>query len=133
MEHAWIAGEPATLEAAIVAAAKLLAASRSPLIAGLGTDVAGARAAVSLAEKVGAVVDHMHADALLCNLDVMRSSGVLVTTPTEAQVRADTLLLVGPGLDATWPIRAPSVSSAAFFAYAPDAIWQFRQPAKWTW
>jgi formylmethanofuran dehydrogenase subunit B len=103
MEHAWIAGEPATLEAAIVAAAKLLAASRSPVIAGLGTDVAGARAAVSLAEKVGAVVDHMHADALLCNLDVMRSSGVLVTTPTEAQVRADTLLLVGPGLDAARP------------------------------
>jgi formylmethanofuran dehydrogenase subunit B len=103
MEHAWIAGEPATLEAAIVTAAKLLAASRFPLIAGLGTDVAGVRAAVSLAEKVGAVVDHMHADALLCNLDVMRSSGVLVTTPTEAQVRADTLLLVGPGLDAARP------------------------------
>ena len=103
MEHAWIAGEPATLEAAIVEAAELLAASRHPLIAGLGTDVAGARAAVTLAERVGAMVDHMHADTLLRNLDVMRSSGVVLTTPNEAQVCADTLLLVGPGLDGPWP------------------------------
>jgi formylmethanofuran dehydrogenase subunit B len=103
MEHAWIAGKPATLEAAIVEAAGLLASSRHPLIAGLGTDVAGTRAAVMLAERVGAVVDHMHADALLRNLDVMRSSGVLLTTLNEANVRADTLLLVGPGLDGAWP------------------------------
>ena len=103
MEHAWIAGEPATLEAAIAAAAELLASSRHPLIAGLGTDVAGARAAVALAQRVGATIDHMHADALLRNLDVMRSSGVVLTTPNEAQVRADTLLLVGPGLDGPWP------------------------------
>ena len=103
MEHAWIAGKPATLEAAIVEAAKLLGSSRHPLIAGLGTDVAGARAAVVLAERVGAVVDHMHADALLSNLHVMRSSGVVMTTPSEADVRADTLLLVGPGLGGAWP------------------------------
>jgi formylmethanofuran dehydrogenase subunit B len=103
MEHAWIAGEPATLEAAIIAAAELLASSRHPLIAGLGTDVAGARAAVRLAERIGAVVDHMHADPLLRNLDVMRSSGVVLTTPNEADVRADTLLLIGPALDGAWP------------------------------
>jgi formylmethanofuran dehydrogenase subunit B len=103
MEHARIAGEPATLEAAIAEAAELLASSRHPLIAGLGTDVAGARAAVTLAERVGAVVDHMHADALLRNLDVMRCSGVVLTTPNEADVRADTLLLVGPGHGGAWP------------------------------
>jgi formylmethanofuran dehydrogenase subunit B len=103
MEHAWIAGEPATLEAAIGEAAELLASSRHPLIAGLATDVAGARAAVALAQRIGAVVDHMHADAVLRNLDVMRSSGVLLTTPHEAQVCADTLLLIGPGLDEPWP------------------------------
>lgn len=103
MERAWIAGEPAALDNAIAEAAKLLASSRHPLVAGLGTDVAGARAAVALAERVGAVIDHMHADALLRNLDVMRSSGVLLTTPSEAQVRADTLLVVGTGLGETWP------------------------------
>jgi formylmethanofuran dehydrogenase subunit B len=102
MEHAWIAGRPTALDAAIEAAAKLLASSRCPLIAGLGTDVTGARAAITLAERIGAIIDHMNSDALLRDLDVMRSSGMLITTPTEAQARADTLLLIGPGLGEAW-------------------------------
>lgn len=102
MQQAWIAGEPAALDTAIEEAAKLLTSSRYPLVAGLGTDIAGARAAITLADRIGAVIDHMNADALLRDLDVVRSSGVLVTTPSEAHVRADTLLLVGPGLAETW-------------------------------
>lgn len=96
MERAWIAGEPVVLDAAIVEAAKLVAASTQPLIAGLGTDVAGVRAAISLAQRVGGVIDHMHAESLLRNLDVVRSSGIMLTTPTEADMRADTLLVAGP-------------------------------------
>jgi formylmethanofuran dehydrogenase subunit B len=96
MREAWIAGKPATLETAIAEAAALLSASRQALIAGLGTDVAGARAAIALAERTGAVIDHMHSNALLRDLDVIRSSGVMLTTPTETYVRADSLLLVGP-------------------------------------
>ena len=143
MECAWIAGEPAALDAAVAEAAQLLASSRHPLIAGLGTDVAGARAAVALAERIGAAIDHMHADELLRNLDVMRSSGVLRTTPSEAHVRADTLLLVGPGLGETWPRIAativrgnaaefsmPALSSVASTGSAPDVIWQFRRLGK---
>jgi len=102
MEHAWIAGRPAPLDAAIGEATKLLSLSRYPLIAGLGTDVAGTRAAIMLAHRVGGLIDHMNSDALLRDLDVMRSSGMLITTPSEAHVRADTLLLVGPGLGGTW-------------------------------
>ena len=102
MEHAWIAGQPATLDAAIEGAAKLLGSSRCPLIAGLGTDIAGARAAITLADRIGGIVDHMHSDAVLRDLDVMRSSGVLITTPTEVHVRADTLLLIGPGFGEAW-------------------------------
>jgi formylmethanofuran dehydrogenase subunit B len=100
MRDAWIAGKPATLETAIAEAAALLSASRQALIAGLGTDVAGARAAVALAKRTGAVIDHMHSNALLRDLDVIRSSGVMLTTPTETYVRADTLILVGPMLEA---------------------------------
>ena len=96
MERAWIAGKPVTLDAAIAEAAKLVAASSQTLIAGLGTDVAGARAAIALAEGTGAIIDHMHAESLLRDLDVVRSSGVMLTTPTETHVRADTLLLAGP-------------------------------------
>ena len=95
MERAWIAGKPASLESAVAVAARLLAASRQPLIAGLGTDVAGARAAIVLAQRTGAIIDHMNSDAVLRNLDVMRSSGVMLTTPSEASIRAETLLVTG--------------------------------------
>jgi len=96
MERAWILGRPAALDAAVAEAGKLIAASTSMLIAGLGTDVAGARAAIALARRTGAIVDHMNSEGVLRNLDVMCSSGVMMTTPTECHVRADTLLLVGP-------------------------------------
>jgi formylmethanofuran dehydrogenase subunit B len=102
MSHAWIDGTPAELSTAVAAAARLLDASRQPLIAGLGTDIAGARAAIAVAQRIGAAVDHMNADALLRDLDVMRETGVMLTTPHEARVRADTLLLVGPGLIEDW-------------------------------
>jgi formylmethanofuran dehydrogenase subunit B len=96
MQRAWIAGDPVTLDAAIAEAARLVAASNQTLIAGLGTDVAGARAAIALAQRVGAGIDHMHSESLLRGLDVARSSGVMLTTPTETDVHADTLLLAGP-------------------------------------
>jgi formylmethanofuran dehydrogenase subunit B len=103
MGDARIDGRPVTLEAAIAEAAKLLGRSRLPVIAGLGTDVAGTRAAVALAERLGGVIDHMHSDALLRDLAVMQQAGAYVTTPNEARVRGDTLLLVGPGLMEAWP------------------------------
>jgi formylmethanofuran dehydrogenase subunit B len=98
MDRAWIDGKEVNLKAAIAEAARLLAASRFPLIAGLGADVAGARAAIALATRIGAVVDHMHADALLRNLDVMRSAHLMTTTLAEVRTRADCLLLVGSGI-----------------------------------
>jgi formylmethanofuran dehydrogenase subunit B len=98
MHHAWIDGTAAELDTAAATAARLLDASRQPLIAGLGTDVAGARAAITLAQRIGAVIDHMNADALLRDLDVLREAGVMLTTPSETSLRADTLLLVGPGV-----------------------------------
>ncbi len=101
MSHAWIDGAPAQLSDALAAAARLLDASRQPLIAGLGADVAGARAAAALAQRLGAVVDHMHGEALLCDLDVMREAGAMLMAPSEARARADTVLLVGPGVGET--------------------------------
>ncbi len=100
---AWIEGAPVSLEEAATAAAHILAASAQPLIAGLGVDVEGARAAVALAERVGGIVDHMHSAALLRDLDSLRETGVMMTTPGEARVRADVVLLVGASLLETWP------------------------------
>lgn len=95
MDHAWIDGRPVELDAACAEAARLLQQSRLPVIAGLGTDVAGARAAIALAQHAGAVIDHMHAEALLHDLDVVRDAGMMTTTPGEARLRADVLLLIG--------------------------------------
>jgi formylmethanofuran dehydrogenase subunit B len=103
MGDARIDGRPVALDLAIAQAARLLGASRLPLIAGLGTDIAGARAAIALADRIGAVVDHMHGQALLREVAVMREAGAYLTTPNEARLRADTLLLVGPGLTEAWP------------------------------
>ncbi|MBV8837127.1 MAG: tungsten formylmethanofuran dehydrogenase, partial [Alphaproteobacteria bacterium] len=101
--EAWIRGRPASLQDAVAEAARLLGASRMPVVAGLGTDVAGARSAISLARRLRGAIDHMHAAALLRDLDVMRESGMMITTPNEARRRADLLLLVGPGLTEAWP------------------------------
>ena len=98
-----IEGAPASLDDAAAAAARLLARSGQPLIAGLGADIDGTRAAIALAQRVGGVVEHMHSAALLRDLDCMRETGVMLTTPGEARVRADVVLLVGDGLMQTWP------------------------------
>ena len=103
MADAWIDGSPAALRAAAIEAAKLLNASRLPLVAGLGTDVDGARAAIGLAAQLGGAIDHMHSRVLLRDLDVAREAGMMVITPNEAALRADTLLMVGPGLETAWP------------------------------
>ena len=98
-----INGMPASLDEAVAAAAQLLARSRQPLIAGLGADVDGARAAIALARRVGGVVEHMHSASLLRDLDCLRETGIMLTTPGEALVRADLVLLVGDGQTEAWP------------------------------
>jgi formylmethanofuran dehydrogenase subunit B len=98
-----IDGAPASLDEAAAAAARLLARSHQPLFAGLGTDIDGARAAIALAERLGGVIEHMHSAALLRDLDCLRETGVMLTTPGEARVRADVVLLVGDGLTEAWP------------------------------
>jgi formylmethanofuran dehydrogenase subunit B len=45
----------------------------------------------------------MHSAALMRDLDCLRETGVMLTTPLEARVRADVLLLVGDALMQAWP------------------------------
>ncbi|MEA2727710.1 MAG: formylmethanofuran dehydrogenase subunit [Acetobacteraceae bacterium] len=99
-------GKPVSPMEAIHEAATLLANSRSAVVAGLGTDVAGAQASIALAQAIGASIDHMDAGAVFANLDVMRRAGWIVTTPLQTRTRADTVLLVGDGLLEAWPEMA---------------------------
>jgi len=88
-------GRAAPLDAALDRAAALLAAARYPLVAGLGADVAGVRAALALAERLRGAVDHMAGDALSRDLGVLAEAGLLFVTPGEARARADVVVLVG--------------------------------------
>src|SRR5437660_4891238 len=122
MADAWIDGSPAALRAAAIEAAKLLNASRLPLVAGLGTDVDGARAAIGLAAQLGGAIDHMHSRVLLRDLDVAREAGMMVITPNEAALRADALLKVGPGLERAWPDLDARLDESPAAPGAPEPL-----------
>jgi formylmethanofuran dehydrogenase subunit B len=102
MNEARINGKPALLAAAAKCAAEILSAARMPVIAGLGTDVAGARASILLAERLRGAYDHMYSARLFADLDVMRQAGLMFTTPNEARLRADVLLFIGKDLIRVW-------------------------------
>ena len=92
---ALLAGAPVPLATACGAAADILKASRQPLIGGMGTDVGGVRAALQLADRSGAIVDHMNTRGLMRNLMVLRDSGWMASTFAEVRTRADFVLIVG--------------------------------------
>lgn len=98
-----ISGQSASHDAACARAVELLSVARAPVISGLATDVNGARQAVRLAEKVGAVVDHMSSAGLLRNQRVMQRTGWMTTTLTELRNRADLVVLIGDDIIERFP------------------------------
>ena len=90
-----VAGKAATLADAVKRAAELLKNANQPLFAGLGTEVQGMRSVLSLADKVGATLDHMNNYSSLRNTLVVQNSGWQVTTLTEVRNRVDLLVVVG--------------------------------------
>jgi formylmethanofuran dehydrogenase subunit B len=92
---AWINGTEVPEGDAVVEAARLIAESRLPLVTGLGTDVAGVKAALALARHAGGVIDHAASDVLYRNVEVLRSAGMFVAAPAEMRRRADRFLVVG--------------------------------------
>jgi len=103
MSQATLDGKPIALDDAYAAAAKILGAARSPVVAGLSADVPGARAAILLAERLRGAYDHLASADSLADLDAVRSFGGFSTTPNEARVRGDVVLLIGSGLTSAWP------------------------------
>ncbi len=98
-----LAGKPADLESAVSAAADILSNSKQPLFAGLGTEVKGMRALLSLAEKTDATLDHMHSEATVSNMRTMQNSGWLTTTLAEIKNRADVILAIGTDISSSHP------------------------------
>lgn len=96
-------GRPASLDEALDAAGAWLRASRQPLVAGLGADVAAARALHPLAEAARAIVDAEGGAALAQALRAQQDRGGFTTTLAELATRADLVVFVG-----SWPlVRLP--------------------------
>ena len=102
-----VRGREVPLADAIAEAAQLIGKANQPLIAGLSTDLAGARAAARLADRVGGVVDHMNSAATLRNLLVLQDGGWVTTTLSEVRNHADLLIAVGTDLPNRHPDLLP--------------------------
>ncbi|HAD31894.1 MAG TPA: formylmethanofuran dehydrogenase subunit B [Methylophaga sp.] len=98
-----INGKEVTLDQAVSHIADLLINSKQPLIAGLGTDLNGARAAMALADKSGATIDSYYSPAAFRNILVLQDTGYMTTTLTEVRNRVDLLVLVGTDIESTFP------------------------------
>lgn len=96
-------GKPATLAQALDAAASLLWQSRLPLFAGLATDVHGMRGLMRLADRCGAVLDHMNATAKFRNILTVQDNGWITTTFAELRNRADLVVLIGSRVEDRYP------------------------------
>ena len=122
-------GQGTTLDGAIAAAAQRLAASRQPLFAGLGTDVAGARALYPLACACGAICDAAGGDALMHTLRALQDRGQYTTTLAEVRTRADLIVFIGsvptdvaPLLGPRCGIGGPEIASRHIVALHPRDV-----------
>jgi formylmethanofuran dehydrogenase subunit B len=88
-------GDAADLDTALTRAAQMLGNARRPLFGGLATDVAGARALYPLAAGCGAILDHLHGDALTPATLALQDRGSFFTTLSEVRSRADLLVFFG--------------------------------------
>lgn len=98
-----VKGRAVSQEQAVLHAVKILRESNQPLVGGLAADAAGCRAAMALAEKVGAAVDHLHGNSIAANAQVMQRRGWIMTTLTEVRNRADLVVLFGSDGDSVNP------------------------------
>ena len=96
-----VAGKVVPLPTAVAAAASLLKRAHHPLFGGLATDVDGIRAAVHLAERCGASLDHLHGETLSAMSRVLQTRGWFATTLSEVRNRADLILMIGLDLTAS--------------------------------
>ena len=94
MTVAWIGNRETLLERAVRHAAALLHASRCPVFT-FDTDIHGTRAAIALAERVGASYDHADGAGLARETALLTDKGGMFVAPGEVRRRADLIAIVG--------------------------------------
>lgn len=100
---ATIHGQKVSFDEAINHAASILGNSRQALFAGSSTDVAGCRELMALAEKSGAIIDHVHGDGMMNNTLVLQNTGWIMTTLAELKNRADLVIFIGTDAVSHYP------------------------------
>jgi formylmethanofuran dehydrogenase subunit B len=120
-------GHAVDLDTALTHAARILSAARRPLFGGLATDVAGARALYTLAAGCGAILDHLHGDAMSAATLALQDRGAFFTTLSEVRSRADLVVFFGCRPSQRYPrffTRAlagtPQPRELVFVGCAPD-------------
>ncbi len=98
-----IDGREVPLAEAVTRAADLLRDTNQPVYGGCATDVNGMRALLALADRNGAVVDHMKFNAARRNFLTLQDTGWINTTLAEVKNRCDLLLVVGTDLEGFAP------------------------------
>lgn len=88
-----IDGQATDLESALSRAGEILSNARRPLFGSLATDIAGARALYELAALCGAILDHLHGDALADSNRALQDRGAFFTTLSEVRSRADLVIV----------------------------------------
>ena len=101
---ALIDGQSAPLDAALDAAAQRLASWSQPLLAGLATDIAGARAVFRLAARTGAICDHMDGAGLMHGLRALQDRGQFIATLAELRSRAELVVCIGTSAVERFPL-----------------------------
>ncbi|CAG4891914.1 Formyltransferase/hydrolase complex Fhc subunit B [Paraburkholderia gardini] len=86
-------GREADLDTALARAADILSQAHRPLFGGMATDIAGARSLYTLAARCGAIVDHLHGDALAASTLALQDRGAFFTTLSEVRARADLVIV----------------------------------------
>ena len=110
MAVAWIGNRETLVKRAVEHAAALLRSSRCPVFS-LDTDIHGARAAIALAEHVGAACDHAGGAGLAAETALFTDKGAMTVSPGEARRRADLLVVVGALPEVHYPLLAELMES----------------------
>jgi formylmethanofuran dehydrogenase subunit B len=110
MAVAWIGNRETLVKRAVEHAATLLRSSRCPVFT-LDADIHGVRAAIALAERLGAACDHPNGMSLAAETALFTDRGAMTVSPGEARRRADLLVIVGAMPEAHHGLLADLTSS----------------------
>lgn len=116
-----VGGKDVDLETAIQAAADVIRAAKLPLYGGLGSDVDGIRAVMSMADRTRGVVDHALSEGQFRNFRVLQTGGWFMTTLTEARNRADLFVIIGSDVQKLHPRFFERVVCPPQTMFAEDA------------